>query len=150
MAGQVALRSVAPAQPRSNFACYGGSKIGHLPGGVWCAHAPSVSSSTPNEAIEGPCVARVATSRLTCVERGATLVSMTKQKQVALQIRSRLALKDATQKELGEVLGLSRASLSARMNGHRDFSFTELELIADFLDVQMRDLFAFEAAEVAR
>jgi len=75
---------------------------------------------------------------------------MTKQKQVALQIRSRLALKDATQKELGEVLGLSRASLSARMNGHRDFSCTELELIADFLDVQMRDLFAFETAEVAR
>ncbi|MCK6096255.1 helix-turn-helix transcriptional regulator [Micrococcus sp. EYE_162] len=75
---------------------------------------------------------------------------MTKQKQLTLQIRSRLALADKTLSDLGEALGLGRAAMSARMNGHRDFSFSELELVADFLGVQMRDLFAFEDAAVAR
>ncbi|MBE1538372.1 helix-turn-helix domain-containing protein [Micrococcus yunnanensis] len=52
--------------------------------------------------------------------------------------------------DLGEALGLSRASVSARMNGHRDFSFSELETVADFLGVPMRDLFAFDAEVVGR
>jgi len=33
------------------------------------------------------------------------------------------------------------------MNGHRDFTFTELETVADFLGLSMRDLFVFEAEE---
>ena len=54
---------------------------------------------------------------------------------------------DKSMGDLGEALGLSRASVSARMNGHRDFTFTELEVVADFLGLSMRDLFVFEAEE---
>lgn len=95
-----------------------------------------------------PDVEKFATRALTRVAVGATLLSMTKQRLMCLQIRSRLALQDKTQKELGEALGLSRASLSARINGHRDFSFSELEAVADFLGVAMADLFVFERGEV--
>lgn len=69
---------------------------------------------------------------------------MTTQRQLVLQIRSRLALRDKTQKDLGEALGLSHTALSARMNGHRDFTITELEKAANFLGVRMTDLLAFE------
>ena len=75
---------------------------------------------------------------------------MKRQKQLILQIRSRLALADKSMGDLGEALGLSRASVSARMNGHRDLSFSELETVADFLGVPMRDLFAFDAEVVGR
>ena len=33
------------------------------------------------------------------------------------------------------------------MNGHRDFSFTELEKAADFLGISLRDLVMFERDE---
>ncbi|MBN6751704.1 helix-turn-helix domain-containing protein [Micrococcus luteus] len=75
---------------------------------------------------------------------------MTRQKQLTLQIRARLALADKSMGDLGEALGLSRASVSARMNGHRDFTFTELEVVADFLGLSMRDLFVFETEEGTR
>ena len=79
-----------------------------------------------------------------------TLDHMTRQTQLIRQIRSRLALLGRTQRELGEALNLGHAAISARMNGHRDFSFSELELVADYLGIQMRDLFAFEDVVVAR
>lgn len=87
---------------------------------------------------------------MTSVAERATLVAMTRQKQLTLQIRSRLALADKSMGDLGEALGLSRASVSARMNGHRDFTFTELEVVADFLGLSMRDLFVFETEEGTR
>lgn len=77
-------------------------------------------------------------------------MAMTRQKQLTLQIRARLALADKSMGDLGEALGLSRASVSARMNGHRDFTFTELEVVADFLGLSMRDLFVFETEEGTR
>lgn len=73
---------------------------------------------------------------------------MTRQIQLVRQIRSRLALHDKTQGELGEALGLGHAAMSARMNGHRDFTFSELEKVADFLGVSLRDLVTFENDEV--
>jgi transcriptional regulator with XRE-family HTH domain len=75
---------------------------------------------------------------------------MKTQKQLALQIRSRLALRDMTQKQLGEALGLGHAAMSARMNGHKDFSFTELAKTAEVLGVSLRDLLAFDMTEVQR
>lgn len=72
---------------------------------------------------------------------------MTRQVQLIRHIRSRLALLGCTQRDLGEALGLGHAAMSARMNGHRDFSFSELEKIADFFQVSIRDLFSFEAEE---
>ena len=69
---------------------------------------------------------------------------MTRQKQLIRQIRSRLALLDRTQRDLGQSLGLGHAAISARMNGHRDFSFTELEKVATFLEVPLHELLTFE------
>lgn len=69
---------------------------------------------------------------------------MTTQRQLVLQIRSRLALLDKTQRELGEALGLSHTAMSARMNEHRDFTVTELEKMAKFFGVHMTDLLVFE------
>ncbi|KUG52745.1 MULTISPECIES: helix-turn-helix domain-containing protein [Kocuria] len=75
---------------------------------------------------------------------------MTKQKQLALQIRSRLALRDMTQKQLGEALGLGHAAVSARMNGHKDFTYTELMKTAEVLGVSLRDLLPDEEKEMQR
>lgn len=75
---------------------------------------------------------------------------MTRQKQLTLQIRSRLALAEKSLGQLSEALELSRTAVSARMNGHRDFTFTELEQVADFLEVPLRDLVDFEAEEGER
>lgn len=75
---------------------------------------------------------------------------MTTQKQLVLQIRSRLALRDMTQKQLGEALGIGHAAMSARMNGRKDFSFSELEKTAEVLGVSLRDLLVFEGEEGQR
>ncbi|WP_156417194.1 helix-turn-helix domain-containing protein [Kocuria rhizophila] len=75
---------------------------------------------------------------------------MTTHRRLALQIRSRLALRDHTQKQLGEALGMGHAALSARMNGHRDFTLSELEKTADFLRVSLRDLLDFDADKEER
>lgn len=40
---------------------------------------------------------------------------------------------------------MGHAALSARMNGHRDFTLSELEKTADFLRVSLRDLLDFDA-----
>ena len=84
---------------------------------------------------------------LTFVSRYANTRRMTRQTQLIRHIRSRLALRGFTQRDLGEALGLGHASISARMNGHRDFSFTELEKAADFLGISLRDLVTFERDE---
>lgn len=75
---------------------------------------------------------------------------MTRQVQLVRQIRSRLALLDRTQGDLGAALGLGHAAMSARMNGRREFTFTELEKIADYFGLTLRDLFSFEVGEGER
>lgn len=75
---------------------------------------------------------------------------MTRQVQLVRQIRSRLALLDRTQGDLGAALGLGHAAMSARMNGRREFTFTELEKIADYFGLTLRDLFSFEVGEEGR
>lgn len=65
---------------------------------------------------------------------------MTKQKQLALAIRSKAALRDMTQGELADAINMSRSALSARMRGSREFSFTELDAIAQVLSVPLPEL----------
>lgn len=65
---------------------------------------------------------------------------MTTRKQLALSIRSRMALRDMTQAELADAIGMSRTALSSRMRGARDFTFSELEAIAAAVGVGLRDL----------
>ncbi|MDH5152025.1 helix-turn-helix domain-containing protein [Kocuria palustris] len=75
---------------------------------------------------------------------------MTTQKQLALQIRSRLALRDMTQRQLGEALGFGHAAVSARTNGHKDFTYTELIKTAEVLGVSLRDLLPADEKELQR
>ncbi len=55
-----------------------------------------------------------------------------------------------TQKQLGEALGLGHAAVSARMNGHKDFTYTELMKTAEVLGVSLRDLLPDEEKEMQR
>lgn len=73
----------------------------------------------------------------------ASIASMTTQKKLVLQIRSRLALLDKTQRDLGDALGIGHAALSARMNGRREFTFSELEKMAEFFGISLRELLDF-------
>lgn len=75
---------------------------------------------------------------------------MTTQKQLALTIRSRMALRDMTQAGLADAIGMGRSALSARMAGTREFTFSELEAIAAALGVHLRDLLPTEAEEDQR
>ncbi|WP_158609559.1 helix-turn-helix domain-containing protein [Kocuria soli] len=65
---------------------------------------------------------------------------MTTHKQLALSIRSRMALRDMTQAGLADAIGMGRSALSARMGGSREFTFSELQAIAAALGVSLRDL----------
>lgn len=75
---------------------------------------------------------------------------MTTQKQLTLTIRSRLALRDMTQADLAEAIGMSRTALSARLRGLREFTFSELEAIASALDVSLHGLLPADEKEAQR
>jgi transcriptional regulator with XRE-family HTH domain len=47
-------------------------------------------------------------------------------------------------------LGLGHAAVSARMNGHKDFTYTELMKTAEVLGVSLRDLLPAEEKETLR
>jgi transcriptional regulator with XRE-family HTH domain len=51
-------------------------------------------------------------------------------------IRSALALRSRPQGALAGALGLSPASISARMNGHTEWTVRDLQLIGAFLSVE--------------
>ncbi|WP_061710989.1 helix-turn-helix domain-containing protein [Kocuria palustris] len=75
---------------------------------------------------------------------------MTTQKQLALSIRSRMALRDMTQAGLADAIGMGHSALSARMNGTREFTFADLEAMAGALGVPLRDLLPADAQEGGR
>lgn len=75
---------------------------------------------------------------------------MTKQKMLALTIRSRMALREMTQTQLAEQIEMGRTALSARLKGDRDFTYSELEAIADVLGISLRDLLPVDEKEMQR
>ncbi|MCT1591401.1 helix-turn-helix domain-containing protein [Kocuria palustris] len=75
---------------------------------------------------------------------------MTTRKRLALVIRSRMALCEMTQARLAEQINMGRSSLSARLSGERDFSYSELESVAQALSVSLRDLLPAEEKEEQR
>lgn len=60
-------------------------------------------------------------------------------------IRSRLALKSMTQKELADLIGISENTMSSRMTGKSSFTVPEMDLICDILGfdkvTEERDIF---------
>lgn len=87
---------------------------------------------------------------MTWVVESATLIRMTAQKQLALTIRSRMVLRDMTQADLADAIGMGRSALSTRMSGGREFTFSELERIARALGVSLRDLLPADEKEIQR
>lgn len=65
---------------------------------------------------------------------------MKRQKQLALTIRSKMALRDMNQSELAEAIKMSRSALSARLSGTRQFTFADLDAIAEALGVALPEL----------
>ena len=56
-------------------------------------------------------------------------------------IRVELARRNLNQTDLGDALGLSAISVSRRMNGHIDWTVTEVERVAEFLGLPFVELF---------
>ena len=52
-----------------------------------------------------------------------------------LKLKGLLAEKDLTQKYLAELLGLSPVTINQKINGTLDFTYTEVEIICDELEV---------------
>ena len=75
---------------------------------------------------------------------------MTTRKQLALAIRSRMALREMRQADLADAIDMGPSALSARMNGGREFTFSDLEAIAAALGVSLRDLLPAEDKEMQR
>lgn len=65
---------------------------------------------------------------------------MSKSDRLRRNIKALLSWRELTQGALGPVLGLSQAGVSERMRGITDFRFSELELIAEFLGVELTAL----------
>ena len=61
--------------------------------------------------------------------------------QVGAAVRAELARKRRTQAELAEALQVSPATLGARLNGDREFGVGQLCAIAEWLGVDVLDLF---------
>ncbi|MDN4615963.1 helix-turn-helix transcriptional regulator [Leifsonia sp. F6_8S_P_1B] len=55
--------------------------------------------------------------------------------RVATRVRMLMAARRATNRELAEVLGLSERAAQRRRQGHLEFSLSELELVANWLEV---------------
>jgi transcriptional regulator with XRE-family HTH domain len=55
--------------------------------------------------------------------------------RVATRVRMLMAARRATNRELAQVLGLSERAAQRRRQGHLEFSLSELELVAAWLDV---------------
>lgn len=64
--------------------------------------------------------------------------------RVSNEIRSWLARRQFTHKQLAPVLGISPGSLSWRMKGKTSWSFTELMKIAAWLDISLSKLLGDE------
>lgn len=50
-------------------------------------------------------------------------------------LKSKLSLKEKTQKDLAKVLGLSKVSVSKKVNGLLRFSLPEVKKVKDYLDL---------------
>lgn len=52
------------------------------------------------------------------------------------KLKGRLAEAGMTQSELADSLGMSRATLSMKMNGKREFTLAELRIIVKLLNIE--------------
>ena len=55
-------------------------------------------------------------------------------------LKSKLSLKEKTQKDLAKALGLSKVSVSKKVNGLLRFSLPEVKKVKDYLDLTNDDV----------
>lgn len=63
------------------------------------------------------------------------------QHDVAAEVRAVLARKQIRQRGLGEALGLNQPATSRRLSGSLEWTVTEIQAVAKFLDVPVASLF---------
>lgn len=66
---------------------------------------------------------------------------------VAEEVRALVARRRAKQSELAAVLGLSQAGISRRLSGTTEFTGSELQDLAEFLDVAVCAFFGEHAVD---
>lgn len=71
----------------------------------------------------------------------------TPQEAIAAEVRAALARRKIDQAEVADALGLSRSSVSQRINGHRPFSVAQLITIAGIVGVQPAEFFRTVGAD---
>lgn len=60
---------------------------------------------------------------------------------IADRVRSALALRRFTQERAGEEIGLTQKAMSRRLTGEVEFSASELQRLAELLDVSVASLY---------
>ena len=61
--------------------------------------------------------------------------------EMSRRLRSLLVSKGLTLREMSKKMGMSRPTLSTKINGKTDFTRTEMELFATILGKKPRDIF---------
>lgn len=56
-------------------------------------------------------------------------------------LRAEMVRHGETQKELAKLLGITRENVCLRLNGHRDFSISEIEKICEYYNKDYYELF---------
>lgn len=73
-------------------------------------------------------------------------MSITTNQAVASEIRAEIARQQRRQSDLADVLGLSQASVSARLTGRVELTITDVVAIANWLGVNPTEWFPLEVA----
>ena len=66
--------------------------------------------------------------------------------RVAASVRAEVARRKVTQQQLADLLGMHQMSVSRRLNGHTEFTVSELATVAEFLGVPVASLIGDDAA----
>lgn len=79
------------------------------------------------------------------MEAPSTAADTVRSEVLAMMGRSRM-----NQTRLGQIIGVSQSQVSERLNGRKDFTIHELELLAGHWDVPITHFFADKAGAVPR
>lgn len=75
------------------------------------------------------------------LEAVATDIAREKNIVNTAKIKGLIAEKGITQKKLADAIGISPASINAKLNGNLDFKATELTQIANYFAIDIKELF---------
>ncbi|AMS03532.1 helix-turn-helix DNA binding protein [Gordonia phage Guacamole] len=92
---------------------------------------------------------------MTCFKKCTTVIPMSHPPRaqigsatVAANVRAELARRQVAAQQLAEGIGLSRVTLSRRLNGHAPWTIDEIAATAEFLNVPVESLIGAEPKAV--